>query len=447
MAGGIVGNRLEGWLFLLAFAAGLVVQGVFRLWLDWPAVWATVVLCALMIAYAVVLNRARRSPEGAVDGAGDALYFIGFLFTAVSLAVALLKVNREGDAYIYTNVLPDLGIGIATTILGLAMRTWFSLTRPPEGIDETERRIAGSIAEKAERLDKELNVALNVTETMRIKTRQVLEATTRSLDAFAEAHAAGLSRFQQAYDDHLNALAGHAEKAAAAVGGLRERIDAVEVPRDLIVRPLQDAFRALDSAVGGFSEKVAGIDLPPDLVAGPVGAGLRPLLQAVSKLSIEMEKVENSVESMNSLNLDGFNRVGRTLSDLSGRLEEVHRSLEKVSRGGDFDQIVEGSVRQAGAALRAAFEDVAQEIREIKVPGEHAAEQVRKVVDDNLDSAAIKAAGEGVVTELAALRASVASVNGSLDQVAARMGEMAAMIPDRPPARRRFWNKWFGKEA
>lgn len=447
LAGIGAGKGLEGRLFVLVFALGLAVQGVFRAWLDWSAVWVTIGLCALMAFYAAALNEARRSSAGAVDRAGDTLYFIGFLFTAVSLGIALWKVNRGEETYIHTNVLSDLGVGIATTIMGLAMRTWFSLTRPPEGLEEAEARAAGGIAEKAERLDRELNAALNAAEKMRIKTGHVLDETAGALEAFAKEHAL---RLRQACDAHIDALAGHAGEAAAAVGRLRERIDAVEVPRDLVAGALRDAFQALDAAVGGFSGKVAGIDLPPDLVAGPIGAGLRPLLRSVSQLSLEMEKIENSVESMNSLSLDGFSQVGQAFAGLSGRLEELHRSLEKAARGGDFEQIVEGSVRQAGAALRAAFEDVADDIREIRVPGDHAAEEVRKVVADNLDAGAVKAAGEGAVTELAKLRAAVASASGSLDRMAARMDEMtakmgeAAAAMDRPPARRRFRDWWFG---
>lgn len=97
----------------------------------------------LMFAYAVV--GASRKLQVRIDVLGDNLYYIGFLFTLVSLSHSLYMLGTGRTEVSY--LLENFGLAIATTLCGLALRVFFN--QPKADISEYENAVRMSMTEAA----------------------------------------------------------------------------------------------------------------------------------------------------------------------------------------------------------------------------------------------------------------------------------------------------------
>ncbi len=89
------------------------------------AAWLGVLCCVmLMIVYGVVFVRVEHQSEQLTDLFADSLYYLGFLFTIVSLVSALLVFGNQ-DQLSSDDVLWQFGLALVTTALGLGGRTYF----------------------------------------------------------------------------------------------------------------------------------------------------------------------------------------------------------------------------------------------------------------------------------------------------------------------------------
>ena len=89
------------------------------------AAWLGVLCCVmLMIVYGVVFVRVEHQSEQLTDLFADSLYYLGFLFTIVSLVSALLVFGNQ-DQLSSDDVLWQFGLALVTTALGLGSRTYF----------------------------------------------------------------------------------------------------------------------------------------------------------------------------------------------------------------------------------------------------------------------------------------------------------------------------------
>ena len=67
------------------------------------------------------------------DKAGDNLYFLGFIFTVLSLGVALYRYQTDPNV---GQIIGDLGVGLISTVIGLILR--IILTHQRKDPDEIE---------------------------------------------------------------------------------------------------------------------------------------------------------------------------------------------------------------------------------------------------------------------------------------------------------------------
>ena len=127
-------NRLKGFIdksngspdaiiFLSLFTIGFMVQIVGRLLFSVPAIIVSLVLILLLIGYAWVV-KAMAYAKLSHEKASDNFYYLGFLFTVVTLAIALYKfgATENSNDDLLRNVISDLGIGLSTTIVGLFLQ-------------------------------------------------------------------------------------------------------------------------------------------------------------------------------------------------------------------------------------------------------------------------------------------------------------------------------------
>jgi len=108
-------------LFFVVFVIG--VSGI--LWLKregYDPKIVTALPCVLLIVYGILVKFLPRF-RLREDQAGDNCYYLGFLFTLVSLVLALIAFVDDGGT---AKVVENFGIALASTIVGLALRVAFN---------------------------------------------------------------------------------------------------------------------------------------------------------------------------------------------------------------------------------------------------------------------------------------------------------------------------------
>lgn len=86
-----------------------------------PAVWTA----ATLLIYAITV-RWTSSAHIEPETTGDNCYYLGFIFTLVSLAVTLFELRNLDDTEVaLPEILSGLGIALSSTIVGIILRVWF----------------------------------------------------------------------------------------------------------------------------------------------------------------------------------------------------------------------------------------------------------------------------------------------------------------------------------
>ena len=228
-----------------------------------------------MLAYAATaqLVRAIRLRD---DQTGDNLYYMGFIFTLTSLAVALYQFNRSADL---DHVVTNFGIAISSTIVGIALRVFFNQMR--QDPIEVEHAARQELAEASRRVRQQLDdtvIAFNHFQTQTIQSleeaREELLKRLVSQDADIAARAAkpieegaakigaALQAFAAAIDSTSGQLGADTSKVANSVGELESalaslstKLAATQTPDRIIEVKLDPLVETLAAAVTEFSKQ------------------------------------------------------------------------------------------------------------------------------------------------------------------------------------------------
>ena len=153
-----------------------------------------------------------------VDFAGDNFYYLGFLYTLISLAISLYQFNTEGAT---SSIITNFGLALTSTILGLAGRI---LLNQPQDEEEAEARAREDLARANRRLRAEMEYSIDEFQQFRAEAKRVFEQLDRGVGA------AGAALERQ-----LEQLEG----GAARFGALRQRVGEVDEAAAGAVRDIQ----------------------------------------------------------------------------------------------------------------------------------------------------------------------------------------------------------------
>ena len=137
-------SKPDTFLFLTIFALGFTAIFIFNIVAERPVdlrtFWGVsariLIPCILLIVYACVVWLVPKFKLTS-EQAGDNCYYLGFIFTLISLAFALYDFVGGGDRIL---IVQDFGIALSTTIVGLLLRVLFSQSRlDPEHVESATR--------------------------------------------------------------------------------------------------------------------------------------------------------------------------------------------------------------------------------------------------------------------------------------------------------------------
>jgi hypothetical protein len=357
--------------FILAFLLGLI--GIIALKaLHASQVWVTLLPVSVMLGYASMIYLCLRTRLGE-DQSGDNLYYLGFLFTLVSLSFALYQFDGEGGNAV---IIENFGIALSTTIAGLFLRILFNQMRHDPIEIEREARI--ELASTATRLRTDL---LEVTHIMKgtliAAQQQTAEVIITHSDHFKDL---AETIFTKATDSH-NIILENTEKLTqttdtfiSGVEKLVSRIDDINPPTNLLENKLAPAIESIQLASEEILNRVKHDELTikqlTKLVKNAVTASgtLEEKLNTMSDQSDQVNKIFATLEQVSSKfehSGQTFHHAAEQISTLSETQKQMHADINLLSTTTN-DTILNGTETQknAFAALEKSFTETVQSAKQ-----------------------------------------------------------------------------------
>ena len=198
-------------VFLLFSVLGFILICFFKSFSGTAGILAmTAASVAAIISYGVYIkNACREFPD---DQIGDNCYYLGFIYTVSSLTAALISLGSVNDDFDIQNLVFDFGIGLSSTVCGIACRVWFF---------HNSLKVAGEDEQK------ELMRFIDTARMLRLKFEQIasdfsdLQQTVgkakKTFGDFSEKYAAELENMNASTKDLKSTLMDNSEHSAALI--------------------------------------------------------------------------------------------------------------------------------------------------------------------------------------------------------------------------------------
>ena len=335
--------------FLVCFLVGSVGIVILK-WLDMSQFVVTACPVAIMLGYAM----RHRKQRAYLNLVGDNLYYLGLLYTLVSLAASLYEFTPKAeDIESITPIITNFGIAIFSTILGVAFRVYFSLNQTdPEEIEQSARveladvvrelnfglrEATSSFLESSREMQENLRRGLNETKSV---IDENLQQSFSRLDTAVTNFVTSVEKADNRFDENQQNLQRGFEEAKSVID------DAADVLGESRQK-LQEGSDAMAESLNGLVEKIDKISAPEDL--------LEKILQPLSQ---QIEEVAN--------------QIGTAGETLTNKLDNIEIPTDKFERdlqeaiGGFFDTATQNFeqnlkkfssvVNSANEALKALWE-------------------------------------------------------------------------------------------
>jgi hypothetical protein len=372
-----------------------------RAWLVAAA--AAIVMCA----YAALVQTAGTGRLRS-DQAGDNCYYLGLIYTLASLAYAIFFFDPANTA---TTVVQGFGIALATTIMGLVLRVFFSQSRVDLHDTEDDARIA--LAEAAGRLKGELSQATVAIGDFAHQTQQMLVELRDQI-------ATDLSVVQKAALESITATSAAAtELLKTQTAELNNRYKRLAAGTEQIVEQMTRHGEAL-MAIAANGEGLAG-------QIGSFRDGARELSSIAAALNEQSRLLAEQQQSVSS--------SGRAAAQAAEVIESRMQSLNEAIAS--FEQKMAGRLAEVIAApaqslqpsmdaIHAAAARLEAGTDAFVAAQESAARKVAEHVSATIAAAANH--DEALAADLVRSRSNVGKVHAALVEMT---GELAEQVGGR----------------
>jgi hypothetical protein len=272
-----------------------------------PAVVAPVTGIGAIVLYCAV---AWKSPRFRIreDRIGDSAYYLGFLFTLVSLSWALYQFTEQGGT---ERVISGFGIALATTIFGLAARVFFQQMR--EDPVEIEQAVRHSLNDQVLHLQRELRLIIESLSLIR----------NRIQEEVGQAVGSGL---REILSDSREAVKAETELFHAAIGAPLEAVKQAVLASTTHAAETRKSTGRLLKAIDGLAERIEQTKAPTDGFKEKVDEYAATLARMLTR---EKERTEKNRESADSI-LSVYKEMEARALDSAVVMEECKKAVEAM---------------------------------------------------------------------------------------------------------------------
>lgn len=387
-------------------------------------IWVTTFPVCIMFIYAgiVLFNRRAQLRE---DQSGDNLYYLGFLFTLVSLSFALYQFN---DANATAQIIENFGIALATTITGLVLRVCFNQMRHDPV--ETEREARMELANAATRLRTDL---LEVTQVMKSTLIAAQQQTAETMldygKRFDEVAQTIIAKTEEAHNDFLenskrmNSATG---KFVKGIEALLSRIDEIQPPANMLENKLAPAVDSIKAAAEEIRSRAKG----DERIVAQLGKLIENAITASQHLEEKVKIISNQSEEASTI-LARLNEIGGQFAK-SG--EQFQHAAQQVASLGEMQKAVQEKINSllantteaAGTSLVSMHEKIGGVFAEINAAGTQAINAMAETIHKSINTQ--KTAFKNLEQSLADTLATTKEHNGGLVQELAHSRELTGKV-------------------
>ncbi|AVF02914.1 MULTISPECIES: hypothetical protein [Devosia] len=284
----------------------------------------TIIPVALMVGYAILIPLAP-ALRLRNDQTADNFYYMGFIFTLVSLGVSLFQYSSGAGI---DGIIRNFGIAIASTIAGITLRIVFNMVRRDPGEIEHVSRL--ELADAARRVRREMDsVIYEVTHFRRTNQQMVQEMfdeVRAQITAMGESSSAAIREVSSTANGGMeDAVKELVEQFSSPQ--LRQQLDRSSKSIERINGRLETAAEGLTSAAEGFSTRLSLIQTPDQVVE----VKMAPVIDALQRTIGEAtDRLASQSTDLSSLRGD-LASLAQSMRSISGDLGSAARALTEIS--------------------------------------------------------------------------------------------------------------------
>ncbi|WP_426161281.1 hypothetical protein [Pseudomonas sp. PWP3-1] len=343
--------RVQTW-FVIALALKVVSAG-FSLKLN-DAMWfGFIIPITVMLAYWALGYRVRALYDVKLTLAkfADSIYYLGFLFTVVSIIICLFDIQSIGDNL--TNMATRFGAAMVSTAIGMVARTLHVGFRPDQedAVRSVEERaisaseqLAFMFDETREKLTRFRDEVVAISkETTAGAREQIEEIQKHSIAAMDTYFANATQRSNETFDSMLKDAKSASDGLLVTINGLADksentlermeshaldfgnlatrRLEQTLFPDDLFASKLQPSIDALSQTTVGVNESISTLADDVKTAARTVGTAIRGLNTKTQTLEETLQAVSGIVDSQQRL-MDAMSSHGTTMIQSVERVQK-----------------------------------------------------------------------------------------------------------------------------
>lgn len=288
-------------------------------------------ILGLMVIFGIVVW-VRSRTQHAAESDAETFYYLGFIYTLLTLVATFTPLLAEGSKPSTQQVLGLFGLGLITTFFGLAGRVFFLQARTGDSLDSNIDRLSQASAEAARSLD---STAVQISRVGSEIERVALKSHESLLGSIEKATERLAAHSQKLFEDANS-------RVIALTNTTATHVD----------ETLRIATERLTAALDEFGSRVAAVKLPP----AELGERLK---EAVTALIQASEHATNTASAFTGK----LTAANKELSGLAPGLASATASFAGLSTAAKSTTVglesVGPAVAQAAIAVKAAAGDLA----------------------------------------------------------------------------------------
>jgi methyl-accepting chemotaxis protein len=317
----------------LLFALTGVALIVATIVMDFGRVWSVVLPLLPLISYAVFFQSSAKR-QGLIEEFADSVYYMGFLYTLVALAVNLSpELFGVSDQAKPSLAIAQFGLALVSTIVGLTARivlTQFASGPSEVSLDDSVSSLAGSVETLRGRItDISEDIRKSWTDQEKERSsahKELLRGLEGELRDLNKRWAEVVGDAQGAVGDVVAAtkhISTQASKTGDALGKVQEKIEGFQLNPSIITQQFESSAAELEIAISTFAQEFKSIRIDGAGLTDSIKAASGEIAAALAGLSTRLSEFEPPRGVIEAGFDDAATSIRTSAHRLSSQLEAI----------------------------------------------------------------------------------------------------------------------------
>ena len=336
----------------------------------------------VMFAYIRLAKDTARKYHNEQDFA-DSVYYLGFIFTLISLAAAVISEKLTGGGGSPTETLSFFGTALVTTIYGIGYRSYFmqftNLSNDPIDIAGVELR------EETEKFRESVNqLQIKIEEVTEKLTSQLPQKLEDSVNQFDEKFNSASNILSNNMNELVSSTEDISRKTKQSFSNLHDSINTSTQNISTMAQTIENASNENIKNLSDSTKKVSRvIDTSLDSYSNKLSSSIEQMSEATKKVSQVMDtsldsysnKLSSSIEQMSvatSSALSEMKKVQEHISSYSNQLASnsesnlLRTTLDSLEKSNDDFIVLSDKIKDTASSwdrTNDSFEEATQTLR------------------------------------------------------------------------------------